>query len=74
MTQVITVKEARKLLGTEAVGMSDDEIQQIITTLHSLARAAIDDAKLKLRRKKDARELANLIHDIYLDKKRAEVR
>jgi|GEM_PF-1163772 len=74
MTQVITVKEARKILGTKAIGMSNDEIQHIISTLHSLARAAIDDAKLKLRKKRDAKELANLIHDIYLDKKRAEAR
>lgn len=67
---IITVKEARKLLGSDANGMSDEEVEQIIGTLHSLAKAALDDARTKLRMKKDAKDLANLIYDIYQDKKK----
>jgi hypothetical protein len=69
--QIISVQEARKLLGVDAQGMSDEEIEQVVATLHSLAKSAIDDAKIKLRVKKDAKDLAGLIYDIYQDKKKA---
>lgn len=68
---IITVKEARKLLGSDANGMSDEEVEQIVGTLHSLAKAALDDARTKLRMKKDAKDLANLVYDIYQDKHKA---
>jgi hypothetical protein len=67
---IISVKEARKLLGSTAQGMSDDEVLQVIETLHSLAKSAIEDAKVKLQMKKDTKDMANLIYDIYQDKKR----
>ena len=71
MKPIISVKEARKILGSDAVEMSDEEIEQVVATLHSLAKSALDDAKTKLRMKKDAKDLANLIYDIYQDKKKA---
>lgn len=69
---IISVKEARKILDSDAAGMSDEEIEQVVATLHSLAKSAIDDAKTKLRMKKDANDLANLIYDIYQDKKKSQ--
>lgn len=65
MKAVMSVQEARKILSADAKRMSDQEISQIIEMLHSLAKAAVEDAKVKLRMKKDAGELASLIYDIY---------
>jgi hypothetical protein len=64
---VMSVKEARKILGDDAVGMSDDEIAGVIDTLDLLAKDALEMAKNKIRMKKDASDLANLIYDIYQD-------
>lgn len=71
MKPIISVKEARKILGSDTAEMNDEEIEQVVVTLHSLAKSALDDAKTKLRMKKDAKDLANLIYDIYQDKKKA---
>lgn len=38
---IITVKEARKLLGTEFKQFSDDEIERLIVLLESIARETI---------------------------------
>ncbi|HKU18882.1 MAG TPA: hypothetical protein VJP80_06450 [Candidatus Saccharimonadales bacterium] len=73
MKPIISIKEARKLLGADASGMSDEEILDVIETLHSLAKGAIEDAKVSLRRKKDAKALANVIYDVYKDKKKKEL-
>jgi hypothetical protein len=40
---VITIKEARKLLGSKAKSMTNGEIKQMITDYESLARHAIRD-------------------------------
>lgn len=68
----VSVDEARNILGTDAVGMSDDEIINVITTLDLLAKDALETAQAELRMKKDAKELASLIYDIYKDKKSHE--
>ena len=65
---IISIKEARKILGKDAIGMADDEIANVIETLDILAKDALQKAREKLRIKKDARELAQLIYDIYKDK------
>lgn len=70
MKPIISVKEARKLLGADANGMSDEEILHVIETLQSLAKNAIEDARVRLRRKKDAKALANVIYDVYKDNKK----
>ena len=69
---IVSVKEARKMLGKDAHGMSDDEIIQVITTLDLLAKDALELARVKLRRKKDAKALANVGYDIYQDEKRTK--
>ena len=61
----ITLKEARQILGKDAVGMSDQEIAEVISTLDLLAKDALDRAKRKIRMKKDAKELAEIIYDLY---------
>ena len=66
----ISVKEARKLLGKDAEGMSDDEIINVITTLDLLAKDALEQARIKLRMKKDSKELANVIYDEYQNRKK----
>lgn len=38
---IISVKEARKLLGTEYDNMSDDQIEEIIVQLEEIARLTI---------------------------------
>ncbi len=69
---IVSVKEARNILGEDAIGMTDDEIINVIETLDILASDALDTARHRLRIQKDAKGLANLIYDIYQDKKRHE--
>lgn len=66
---IISVNEARKILGKDAVGMTDDEIANVIETLDILAKDALQEAQRKIRMKKDVKALAELIYDIYQDKK-----
>ena len=61
---IISVKEARKILGKEAQTMTDGEIINVITTLYLIAKDSLQKA-----RKKGAMELANLIYDVYKGKK-----
>lgn len=70
VTPVVSLVEARKLLGNDAVGMTDDEILNVINTLDLLAKDAIDHAKKEIRIKKDAKVLAELMYDVYQDKKK----
>lgn len=65
---IISIKEARKILGSDAVGMDDEEIADVITALDILAQESLAKAKLDIKIKKDAKDLANLIYDIYQDK------
>jgi hypothetical protein len=69
---IVSVEEARKILGSEAVCMTDDEIIEVVSTLNIMAKGALETARSKLRMKKDAKEFATLIYDIYQDKKRLE--
>lgn len=71
---IISIKEARKLLGKDASRMSDEELLETIETIDLLAKDALDLARHKLQTKADARDLANLIYDIYQDKKRKELK
>ena len=59
---VVSVKEARSLLGEDVVGMSDDEIIEIINTLDLLAKDALQEAKRRASMKKDAKGLAEIIY------------
>lgn len=72
VSQKISISEARKLLGSDANSLTDDQIQEIINALSLIARDSLDKAKAEVRRKKDAKELAELIYDIYTNKKRSE--
>lgn len=40
----VTIKEARKILGDEAVKMSDAEVQSLIDDLSVMAKWALDEA------------------------------
>lgn len=83
MDLIISVEEARELLGDDAKKMSDDQIEKLIEDFDVLARAALKMAREDLneakkpkiktqedRSKADALALAQLIYDIYQDKKR----
>jgi hypothetical protein len=63
---IITVSEARKILGKSSKNMSDDEIIDVISTLDIIAKDSLE----KLRIKRDANELASLIYDVYQDEKK----
>ena len=43
MKPIISVKEARKILGKEAQMMTDEEVEKIISDLSFIARHAIRD-------------------------------
>lgn len=66
---IVSVDEARKILGTDAEGLTDEEIITVISTLDILAKDALETVRTKLRMKKDAKALAELIYDIYQEKK-----
>jgi hypothetical protein len=72
MKPIISVEEARKILGKDANGMSDKQIADAIETLDILAKDALETARVNLLRKKDAMALANIIYDIYKDDKQSK--
>lgn len=47
MKPVITIKEARKIMGKEAEKYTDDEIAKMVDDLDFIARLAIKDFKEK---------------------------
>lgn len=47
MNPIITVKEARKIMGKEAEKYTDDEIAKMVEDLDFIARLAIKDFKEK---------------------------
>jgi len=49
MKPVMSVEEARKLLGEEANEMTDDQIERLIDDLDILARYALKLARQKVR-------------------------
>jgi len=67
---IISVQEARELLGKDAEGMTDAEIAFVIETLDLMAKDALKLSKEELHRKRDAYQMAQLTYDIYQDEKR----
>jgi hypothetical protein len=61
---IISVEEARAILGQSAENMSDEHITELISTLDLLAKDA-----LELARKRDAIALGEVIYDCYQDEK-----
>lgn len=52
MKPIMTVKEARKLLGKKYEKLSDDEVAELVEQTHELAKLALDVARDKLAREK----------------------
>lgn len=62
MTKLVTVEEARQILGNDADEMSDDELQDLIIHLTTIAKWAINEsvcryASTEGRSKNDATEV-----------------
>lgn len=51
MKPIMTVKEARRLLGKEHKNLSDDEVAELIEQLHELAKLSLDMAREQLSKK-----------------------
>ena len=68
---IISIKEARKILGKTAERMTDEEIDSVIETLDLLAVEALKLSKEDLLRKRDAKRLAELTYDIYQEQQGA---
>jgi hypothetical protein len=47
MKPIISVKEARRLLGKDCERMGDDEVAELIEHTHELAKVALDVARDK---------------------------
>lgn len=45
--QVISIKEARKLLGSPSKQLSDDQVREIINVLHLMARHYLQNSRSK---------------------------
>lgn len=69
MKQVISVEEARKILGNDADTMSDNDIGYVIDTLDLLAKDTLEQTRHKMLMRRDSMALANLLYDIYKKKK-----
>lgn len=68
MKPIISMEEAREILGRDASRVSDVEIEELLTALDLLAKDALEEAQQQIRMKNDAEDMANLIYDIYKDK------
>lgn len=66
---VVSVQEARKILGKDADYMTDNEIKDVIETLDLLAKDALKVSKEQLIMKRDAKRMAKLIYDVNQDDK-----
>lgn len=49
---IMSIKEARKLLGKDAKDMSDEQVAELVEQIHELAKLALDVARDKLAREK----------------------
>jgi hypothetical protein len=70
---IVSVKEARDILGEDAVTMSDAEIEEVVGTLDLLAKESFRKAQVKLQMKKDAKALAEffyILHEIDVSNKK----
>lgn len=64
---IISVKEARKLLGKEAKSMTDGEVARLIEDTHELAKLALQAAIEKVQmERKELLEWANFLYSRYL--------
>jgi len=52
MKPIMSVKEARKLLGKEYAKLPDEQIAELVEQTHELAKLALDVARDKLAREK----------------------
>lgn len=68
MKLIISVKEARKILGKKSEGISDEEIEFVIGTLDLMAKDALKISTEEVHRKRDAYRLAQLTYDVYQNK------
>lgn len=66
---IISVVEARELLGKAGKNMTDKEIEDLIVNLDVIAKHSLEMARNRLLMKRDATELAELTYDIYQDKR-----
>lgn len=53
---IISVKEARKLLGKEYENLTDDEVADTINQLHRLAKLSLDVARERLADEKHTKK------------------
>lgn len=65
---IITIQEARDILGKTAETMTDEQVEGTVRNLDGIAKAALEDARKK-KMEHDAAALAELIYDIYQGKK-----
>ena len=71
MGLIVSVQEARKILGDDAKNMTDDQIIEVIQNLDAIAVAALRDSRERM--KADALAFAELTYDIYQDSKNKKV-
>lgn len=69
---IVSIEEAREILGKDAENMTNDEIAFVIETLDLMAKDALKMSREELYRKRDAYRMAQLTYDIYQDKKRMD--
>ena len=49
MKLIISVKEARKLLGKEYENLTDEKVAELVEQLHELAKVSLDMARERLK-------------------------
>jgi len=67
MSPIISIKEARQILGKDAEGLGDEEIINIINTLDEIAKFALEDAKKRVRLERtELLQLASFLYSRYI--------
>ena len=60
MKPIMSVKEARKLLGKKYTSMTDEEVSELVEHTHKLAKLALDIARdIIAREKRDEEQARN---------------
>ncbi len=67
---MISVEEAREILGSSALGMTDEDIFDVIETLDLMAKESLKKAKEKLAIKRSARDFAGFLYEQYIEEQK----
>lgn len=70
MSELISINEARKILGKEHEHLTDEQVQELVSNLHVIAKGALKMGRDKAMKEREDRrhlmELASFLYSRYL--------